>query len=239
MSGSGDPTILPSGGGNTSQQVPGTSNATLNPQTPASSNATTTLTQTGNVDTRMQAMDQKMDQLMTMFWAMMAQMSTAMGMPPPRTYVASSPAYAQSISAMPIEQAALPLAPDPDDQDTQTTDLAQTNTIHALFPSNSLVVNPAGLHPPLSRTSSKGIVEAFPTTLLAMSDMDPPADPPVDVRWPDDEGDDNDSKEDSSIISETAESTDGNSDSCGNNNSEDHSGDDFEEDHTDDPESDE
>ena len=187
-----------------------------------------------------------MDMLMTMFWTVMRQMSTANGRtmnipgdpfqaPAPRTYVAP-----------PVMQAALPLALalDPDDQDVLMT--GPTDTIHGMaslapFPvpqearnGDSPVIAPARLHPPSSGTS----IEASPTTLLAMGDMDPLENPPVDLRRPDDG--DNDSKDDSSNTSEATKSTNGssNGDSCENDNSGDYSGDDFEENYADDPESD-
>ena len=255
MSGSGDPNVsAAAGGSNTPQQVQNTSITGQNLQPPVTSSGATTTTQTGSDDARMQAMEQKMNQMIAMLWTMMTQMSTINGRminipgdplqaPPPLTYVAPPPAHIHRIPALPINQVALPLAlaPDLDDQDMQTTGFAQTNTVHAMAEAgkgNSPIIAPTGLHPPLNGTSSGGIFEAFPTTLLAMRDISPLADPPVDFRRPDDG--DNDSNDDSSNTSEATESTDGssNGDSWGNDNSGDHSRDDFEENHADDPESD-
>ena len=164
MSGSGDPIIPPSGGGNTSQvagtsnailnpQASGTSDANLNPQAPANTNAPTTLTQTSNVDTRMQVMDQKMDQMMTMFNTMMASMANINGgavntpgypfqvpqtgtyVTPPPTIVQNNPAQAAAPVAVPQTTAnASVIVSHP--QNTQATGLNGTNTAHSTAGAN-------------------------------------------------------------------------------------------------------
>ena len=150
----------------------------------APSTSAVAIAQEADIQARMQVLDQKMDMLMTMFWTVMRQMSTANGRtmnipgdpfqaPAPRTYVAPPQAHVQRILALPIMQAALPLALtlDPDDQDVLMT--GPTDTIHGMaslapFPvpqearnGDSPVIAPARLHPPSSGTS----IEASPTTI--------------------------------------------------------------------------
>jgi len=187
----------------------------------ALSNTTPAQIPLGNLSTRMQALDQKMDQMIIMLQAAMNRPGFPSQEPPP-AYAMPFPTHVQSGSALEGARVAPPRAStaDPDTQSARRMGLARTN-IHnagsvkgltaplpipqAVGGGGPLVITPAGLHPPSSDPDP-------PTTLLAMND----ADPPMDFRPPGNESDDDDSENDSSDDSETDESSDSNSedDSC-------------------------